>query len=261
MRKLILSAVAAAAVMAAASAHAVPTLTFSLTDTATMANLSCSVTATGLVMGCNTGAGFLFAAGLSNTAGALAMRFEGRIGGYEIAFNSTTSNTPGNFFEAVITNSYDNLRNVSSAGSLIVSMTAVDFVLPAGPALTLSGSQSTSSNSNNTGSITSAFYANGNNTSTPSVGASATTSCVIGAAAASSCPAPEQHFTNVGSFSLQDVMTFNLATLIVGTSSSVQGGSNLQVVNRVPEPMTTALVGLGLFGAALFSRRRKATQA
>ena len=258
MRKLILSAVAAAAVMAAASAHAIPTLIFSLQDTGTAGSLvTCQVTAAtlagGPVPGC---AGFT--AGSLNAAGNLAVTFGGIVGGYALNFSSTTSNTPGTAIAATITNSYNNVSNLSSGGALIVSMVAIDFSLPTGPALTLFGSQSTSSNSNNPGStINATFYASSANSLNPSTSASATTSCLLASTTSNDCTAATQNFTNTGMFSLQDVMRFNL----VAGNTSVQGGSNLIVRNRVPEPMTTALVGLGLFGVALFSRRRKATLA
>ena len=258
MRKLLLSAVAAAAVMAAASAHAIPTLIFSLTDTGTAgSNVTCQVTAATLanapVPGCSG-----FTAGALNAAGNLAVTFGGIVGGYALNFSSTTSNTPGTAIAATITNSYNSVTNRTSGGSLIVSMVAIDFSLPTGPALTLFGSQSTSSNSNNAGStINATFYASSANSSNPSTSASATTSCLLASTTSNDCTAATQNFTNTGLFSLQDIMTFNL----VSGNSPVQGGSNLIVRNRVPEPMTTALVGLGLFGVALFSRRRKATQA
>jgi hypothetical protein len=70
--------------------------------------------------------------------------------------------------------------------------------------------------------------------------------------------APVNWLRGVGEFSLENIVTF---TLQANSSQGFQGGSNLQVKNAVPEPMTTALVGLGLFGAALFSRRRKSIKA
>lgn len=264
MRKLILSAAAAAAVMAGGSAYAVPTLVITVTDTGVGGgSVSCSVNAS--IAGGTTvcsGAGYSFTSGLSNSAGNLTFIFQGGVGGYSLEFSSTQTNSPGTSFEAVINNSYTNVHNKSSNGSLVVSLAAYDFTLPAGPALTLFGSQAQSSNSNNPGTISSNYYASSANAVNASTAPSATTSCSFGAAIATSCVAASQNFMNAGTFSLEDVVTFSLAQQNPGDGTSpVNGSSNLVVRNTVPEPMTTALVGLGLFGAAFFSRRRKALKA
>ena len=261
MRKFLTLAAAAAAVMFGASAHAVPTLIITLTDTGSATSLSCSLDASNV--GGSTvcsGLGYSFTAGFANGAGNLEMSFGGTVGGYTLSFSSTQSNTPGSVFEAVITNSYTNVSNISSGGSLLVSLAAHDFTLPAGPALTLFGSQGLSSNSSNPGTITSNFYASSTNATFASTAPSATTACSVLAATATSCNATQQNFINTGTFSLEDVIVFDL-DVKTATMSPVQGSSNLVVRNRVPEPMTTALVGLGLFGAAFFSRRRKAVTA
>ena len=255
MRKLILSAVAAAAVMAAASAHAVPTLIMTLTDTGFGGGTTtCSITSTGFVGVCGTGFSILS----GNSPGNLEGGFQGSIFGYNLTFISSQTNTPGVGTGAEINLSFTNVLNKTSNGSLILSVAANEFTLPTGPALTLTGSQGLSQNLNNPGTVTSNYFASATNAPKASAAPTATTSAFANTGTATAIDALSVNWLrNPGAFSLEAAVTFSLAQ---GNVTAVNGSSNTAARNTVPEPMTTALVGLGLFGAAFFSRRRKVAQ-
>lgn len=255
MRKLLL---AAAVALVTTAAQAVPTMIITIVDTDGGATSTCSITSAGL--GVCAGSGTYIVGG-GNAAGNLEMVFTGNVGGYALSFTTSQSNTPGNSMLAEINMGYTNVRNLTSAGRLFVSISALEFTLPAGPALTMFGSQALSANGGSVGNIESNFFANAANGNPPQTGATATLACDFDAATALGCNAGNTNWTRgAGAFSLQDIVIFDLDILAAG-SSGVNGSSNLVVRNRIPEPMTTALVGMGLFGAAFFSRRRKAAQA
>jgi hypothetical protein len=256
MRKLILSAAAAAALMAATAANAVPTLVITLHDTAdAMSTKVCTITASGLT-GCSSG----FIAGGNLGPGALEATFiGGMVGGYSVSFTSSTSNSPGTNAFGEVTLGFNNVLNKTSTGNLVVSAAVTGFTLPSGPLLTLTGSQSLSGNFPSSGLVGAGYFASASNATFASAAATGVTSSSLSPTTAASVnAAPVNWLRGVGEFSLENIVTF---TLQANSSQGFQGGSNLQVKNAVPEPMTTALVGLGLFGAALFSRRRKSIKA
>jgi len=257
MRKFLTLAAAAAAVMFGASAHAVPTLVVTLTDTGSATTFSCSLTgATVANTSVCSGAGWNFQSGFGNTFGNLEFNFQGTVGGYSMSFQTSQTNAPGVVAGAQINVGFTNMLNKSSVGSLVVSVAAHEFILPSGPAMTLFGSQALSSNTSNVGSIGSQYFASATNAAMPSLAPTASSSTSLPSnTAASVNAAPVNWMRNATPFSLENVLTFNLSQ---SSDEGINGTANLIVRNRVPEPMTTALVGLGLFGAAFFSRRRKA---
>jgi len=254
MRKFLTLAAAAAAVMLGASAHAVPTLIITLSDTGSAATATCSITSTGL-QGCGAG----FGVGGGNGVGNLEGLYTGTLGGYSVSFTTSQTNTPGLNSGAEINISFNSVLNKFSTGSLILSVAAHDFTLPAGPLLTLTGSQALSANLLNPGSVVSNYYVSATNVPKASTAATATTSAAAATGTATALNAPAVNWMrNPTMFSMEAIVAF---TLTMGNITGLNGSSNMESRNRVPEPMTTALVGLGLFGAAFFSRRRKAVTA
>lgn len=257
MRKLLLLAAAVAAVVSSA-AHAAPTFFLTIEEGNTGNKVECSY---GLAdpfacafTGLGSGGGSAFA-----SASGLNMNFGGSTGGWSYGFNVAFTNQPGSANEAVIQLTFiDVVNNTSATGNrLFVSATAIDFTLPPGPLLTLSGNQVLSQNGGQVGNVESRFYANAGNTNPAQTGFTEVTACDYDISLVNGCIAPLKEWTRgAGNFSLQDLVIFDLAQN-PGLASGVGGSSNLKVT-QVPEPMSTALVGLGLFGAALFSRRRKA---
>ena len=254
MRKFLTLAAAAAAVMFGASAHAVPTLIITLTDLGGGATTSCSITSAGFAGGCGAG----FTLGGTNGVGNLVGGFSGLLGGYSINFTTNQTNAPGAADLGEINMSFTSIQNKSSAGSLQVSLAAFDFTLPSGPAMTLFGSQALSGNTNNPGTIGAQYFVSDSNANFASSAATASSSTSLLATTAASINAAPVNWMRTGpEFSAENILTFGLS---IG-GAAVNGSANLSVRNRIPEPMTTALVGLGLFGAAFFSRRRKAVTA
>jgi len=254
MRKFLTLAAAAAAVLVSGAAQATPYLVLTLEATGFGAETrTCSTfsAATSALCAAN---GFLVIA--PDNIRYIA----GTIGGFTGKIQGASSNVPGSAAEAFVDMSFEGLRNVS-AGALAtfrLTGTAFGFTLPAGPGMTLFGSQANSSNGDPGSSMTSVYYANPSNVNPIGAGDSISTSCTRILSTADSCNAPMANWMRgAGDFSLADQITFGLTQGSLG----VNGSSNVIVRNRVPEPMTTALVGLGLFGAAFFSRRRKAVTA
>lgn len=263
MRKSLL---AAAIALAAGSAFAVPTLKITLIDTGggVGSTKTCEIDDTLVVIsGCVSAGGptggawsFSFLHGTGN----LSMSFSGFVGGYQLDAESSSSNTPGNTTQAQVTMAYNQIRNNSSAGRLFVNIEAYEFTLPTGPELKLFGGAAITSaapGSAATQSIDWQGYVNNANGSPPQTGATASLTCGFDPVAATACtdPLDGKTWTRLAtSFSMENALQFDL-----DIGSQVGGSSFTRTA--IPEPMSLALVGLGLFGAAFFSRRRKAAEA
>ena len=249
MRKFLTLAAAAAAVLVSGAAQAVPYMVLTLEATgANAATRTCSTFSLATQIQCGVDGFTVFA--FNNVA------FAGIIGGFEAKLQGASSNTPGTAAQSVINMSFQDLqnRNAGLLATFRLTGTAYGFTLPSGPAMSLFGSQSHSANADPGASMTSVQYANRFNVDPVGAGTSVSTTCTNALATNASCASPTVMWTrDVGAFSLADQITFVLAQ----GADGVNGGSNV-TARRVPEPMTTALVGLGLFGAAFFSRRRKA---
>lgn len=265
MRKLFLSAVAAAA-FSLGSAQAAPSMVITLTDTEVPAlSLTCTISGVVSVLSsCSTGPAFSFSILSGSTEGNFRLGFSGDVGGYSLAGEVSQSNTPGTITQASINMSYTDVRNLTSIGRLVMSVQAYEFTLPAGPDLTIFGSATGTSNNLDPNApppmpgqfIEGGFFANASNNVPPQAGATIGLGCdyeVTGVASGDNCSRSGVWTRGAGPFSLQDTVSFQLAQ----GQDGINGGSNVIVRNRIPEPVSTALVGMGLVGLAFFSRRRK----
>jgi hypothetical protein len=146
--------------------------------------------------------------------------------------------------------SYTQVVNNTSGGDLFFNATGFGYTMPVGPDMTLFGSQATSTNSvSSGGTVTSQLYAD-----PTGLGLfSNLISCSYAVTTSSSCDAPTTTWNRGANptFSLTDVVIFDL-----GLGQGVNGSSNV-TASQIPEPVSTALVGLGLVGLGLFSRRRQ----
>jgi hypothetical protein len=264
MRKLLLSATTAALVGlgAAVPAHA-GFVVVALTDSgAGGGSLVCNTSTFDLRSACLAD-GFNFGAGGTNFN---EVSYSGAIFGYTASFTTTQTNLPGTSVFAQFNLATNNVVNNSSSGNLTFNATGYGFTLPAGPDLTMFGSQSYTNNvSPATGTVMSTFYVNetGLNPLVPANPGTFSVNCsnvlptgTIGPTVNGGCDAGNVNFTRGTEFSVADVVVFNLAIGGIGVNTT----SNAIITNRVPEPMTTALVGVALFGLALTTRRRIATK-
>lgn len=266
MRKNILSVVVGAAMSALAGSASAGHIVIDIVDNGTSTGVSCSTLNAGTQAACLL-AGFSFGAG--NNLNQVS--FTGNIGAYTASFTNTTTNNPGTAGNATLSLSFLDVRNLGSSGSLSYNVYAFGFTLPAGPDLTLFASQGVSANvmeGSAGSSFTSAYSVNPNNVTPPGDGASTSTSYTYAQGLTANPWSDGENLAgvnwsrNAGPFSMSDQMTFHMAAASdPGAGNGVNGSSNMVVRNRIPEPVSTALVGMGLVGLAFFSRRRKATQA
>jgi len=193
-----------------------------------------------------------FGTGWSTAPGGVML---GNFGFNNVSF---AGNAPGQSTEATLEASQNILKNFGvSMGYFEVDLQAFDYVLPdaAGPLglRNLSGNASFSATSNLVAGerIESFFYADGTNNGLASNGAS----CLMAGPGISSgnCNVPAAVWSDVGggSFSMREVIRYSL-----GANRSVNTSST-STVTPVPEPMSIALVGIALLGAAAASRRSK----
>ena len=257
MRKLLIAA--ASAVLVSGAAHAVPTMLLTVSTTDNVNELTCNMTVGGSpVCSFTMGGGSLL---FATSAGPNAFVYQGSMGGWNFSFSTASTNAPGLATGANLGMSFGSLtKDVGTTASkaLEFSLSGNGFTMPTGPLIAMGGSV------NVTQGLASGVSANGTfsakedgGVALPITSPDATASCV-GAVNGSlfGCGISPQEWLRGTSptFSLQQVITFNMTAGAQGLSAT----STVNATNAVPEPMTSALVGLGLFGAAYFSRRRAA---
>ena len=278
MRMSFTKVAAAAAVLAgvSTSALAIPYVTLVLSDvdvtTSTLVTKSCSTDTAANVALC-AASGFLtggvgstlisFGTILAPLGGGFAS--SGVIGSYTITSTSAESNAPGTPQEAFLNRSQTSaLRN--NPGNADVHYLQVDFQSygftdPNGEFKTLSASAGMTANAGSysaSDKMTSFFSVDKAN----GLAATASVACALmkagpGVALDESCnlgPVQWQDtFSPASLFSMRSIQRFEVAI-----GSRINSTANSVVV---PEPMSTALVGIGLFGLAVASRRRASKKA
>ncbi len=260
MRKLLIAA--ASMVVLSGAAHAGPTMLLEISTTDNQGTITCSITdvVNALPSCTNTGATTFSAASLFNGPGNLNMSVLGSVGGWSFGMSTMTSEAPGAQTGSTLFMNFATVRKGENAtGNLIFSLSGDGFTLPSGPVINMNGSVAITSGLANVNSVSGAF-ASQENGAIPLAAPTVSDSCVFTPAPMTfGCGISPQQWTRTGSasFSMRDVVTFDLAA----NGQAVGGSSSVSATNGVPEPMTAALVGLGLFGAAFFSRRRAAKQA
>ena len=266
MKDMFTKVAAAAAILAGAStganAFVVLTLTdFDVTTNSIDAQKSCSTFNAASVASC-TALGFIAVVGgntitfgttLQGLGGGFAT--SGVLGAFRIGTTSGISNTPGTAFEATTDRSQTSAtRNAvdASVQRLLVDFQSFNFSDPNGLFKTLSGSSGITANTGSfaaTDAVTTFFSVDANN----GLAATASVTCTLTAInnpLNQSCGlGPVPWIDNGGLFSMRSIQEFNIA---VGTTINSTSNS---AVNNVPEPMTTALVGVALLGVGLASRR------
>lgn len=251
-----LAVATAALVGGVTSANAYVILT--ITDLSTATTTTCNT----LIGGC--GAGW-------SITNLNLVNFSGTVGVFDVAATQGLGNTPGNPNVAFAnTTSLSVNRNDGAAGlkGLKVTFDAIDFTAPTSPFKSLQGSASDTAGAGffTPGSdfVASQFYvdsAGGTAFASPltappgSLAANGlyNTGCFFFVTTSGNCDATPVTWADpsapIGSFSARSEQQFALnANSIVQTTSSL-------TIRQVPEPMTTSLVGLALFGLALASRR------
>ncbi|CAD5375198.1 exported hypothetical protein [Rubrivivax sp. A210] len=269
MRKVLskLAIAAAATIGAVSSAQAYVILTIS------------DVTGGVVTKTCDTSVGGCSAEFGVFAIGANALTFNGIVGDFQVQQTSGITISNANFALAQANNNLVN-RTDGAAGlqGLVIEFTAMDVMAPPDVLKTLSGSGSMSGapfgtitasdtvqtrvavNSANLNSFFPPFALGGSSGTVTAMG------CTFVIATNASCAATSTGTTGVGAtsvvwsdpavpFSFQTQQRFDInASAFVGTTATA-------VVGRLPEPASTALVGIALFGLAATARRRSAKKA
>lgn len=246
MRKTLSTMAIAAAALAGFSAPSHAYIVMTLTDNTGAVTKSCSNQNAGTLALCSSE--FL------TVAGGNLMIFGGVVGGFNVSTTSATANVPGSAIEAFIDQSATRVSsNLGIAAQFTIDVKAFDFTSPLGAPAYLSGSASYSTTPSSGGTIFSEFYVDPTNGGGTSV---ATPGCVMSIVLNNgSCDGGTASFANPGpKFSLFERQIFNL-----NARQDINTTQNVTV--HVPEPVSTSLVGLGLLGLALTSRRRAAKKA
>jgi hypothetical protein len=230
-----------------------------LTLTAGGTILSCDSSLAVTASNCSTAAGF----SISNVGGT-GVFFTGNINGFSVTMTSGVANIPGTAAGAELNGSSTSVnRTGTGQGTLTIDYSGYSYLYPDGANKLLSGSASLSANNWLGGvggdTVVSSFAARADNTLPSLVSAVGNpfTSCSMapassGTSISNNCVAAQQTWADTASttFSMRSVQTFTLSsTRTANTSFST-------LATAVPEPMSLSLVGAGLLGAALVSRRR-----
>ncbi|MBA4178127.1 MAG: hypothetical protein C0505_16455 [Leptothrix sp. (in: Bacteria)] len=256
-----LAVAAAALVGGVTSANAYVILT--ITDLSTTATTTCNT----LIGGCGLG---------WSITNMNLLSFSGTVGAFDVAATQGLANTPGNVNVAFAnTTSLSVGRNDGAAGlkGLQVTFDAIDFTAPITPFKSMGGSASGTSGAglfSPSDFVSSRFYvdsAGGTAFASPvtlppgalTADGLYTTACSFFASLSERCDAAPITWADpsapIGTFSARSEQSFSL-----NPNSVIQTTSSL-TIRQVPEPMTTSLVGLALFGLALASRRTAAKKA
>lgn len=259
MRKVLSKLAVAAAVLAgaASSAHAYIIISIGdFTGTTLNAGVSCN-TFTDTVAACNA-LGFNV---LSNNN----VTFTGIVGDFDVAQASGVSNTPGNPLFAIDNSTTNTVtRSLASVGlrGLRITVDAIGFTMPAGDVKAITGAGSLTSNfgtavGDSVTTLVTIDSSNGTSFTAPALPDALTAlSCVLFLPTSNtSCPLVgpatfADPVAGVAGFSVRNAQQFNIAAGAFVSTTSVA------TITPVPEPMTTSLVGVALFGLALASRRR-----
>jgi hypothetical protein len=257
MRKFALNVFGAAALTLAASA-ANAYVVIGITDTVSSATVFCSTQTLATVAACS--GGFTAFGGGAVTVGATDIVFSGFIGGFRVTTTSLASNTPGTPLFGTLDQSSTSVERRAGfgTGTLFIDSWGYDYINPAGPLRTYSGSTSFSSSLySNADRVSTILTVDPSNlgggdldAGTTSFGAELALPAYDGSSQSVLRNFAPVSFADTGSYSIRHQQAFRLdeGSLINSTATSI--------VRRIPEPVSASLVGLALVGLALASRKR-----
>jgi hypothetical protein len=223
-----------------------------------------TLTAGGSTLSCDSSIGGCAAGFTITSVGGTGVFFSGTINGFSVTMTSGVANIPGTAAGAELNGSSTSVsRTGSGQGTLTIDYSGYGYLNPAGADKFLTGAASLSANNWFGGgggdTVASSFAASAGNT-LPSLVSSVGnpfTSCSMAPASSTTsisnnCVAAQQTWADTPSttFSMRSVQTFTLSNARTANTSFST------LVSAVPEPMSLSLVGAGLLGAALVSRRR-----
>jgi PEP-CTERM motif len=204
-------------------------------------------------------------AGFATMSGGNTILFTGVVGGFTIGNISLTGNQPGNAVAGNVLVSEFNVLHVSGTGNLQIDFGVNNFMLPVGPGLFLSASD-TGNWGQSQSTDMKAFIAWGkadNTLTIPGAGPGGATAiapnCVPGAGLTTSCSVAtlDVPFTRTGNYSLTGRQTITQSTQdTLGASYTATVAANAQPTT-VPEPASLILLGTGMVLLATFRRKVK----